>query len=286
MNVMIRSVKSLYRLSPVSRGLNRLAQEAYFRWLGRTSDQPVFAKVRVADGRFSMELDLRDRLQFMIWVRAHHERDTEIALRPFLVPGTRFVDVGANVGYYSLLALSAHPDVHVTAFEPSPFNLKRLERNLRINDDFLNRCEVLHAAASATEGRATLYCPDPVAESGWNKLVSIDAENARTEQHDVPLLTLDQTVRDATILKIDVEGHEHEVLKGAHRLLSSRSLRTVCIEINEPVLLGCGSSGQAVDGELKAHGFAPYRIDRGGRLCPVVSPGSESRACNYLYLRS
>lgn len=134
--------------------------------------------------------------------------DHEPTVREFLLPRFRaggvFVDVGANVGGYSLRAASRGMEVH--SFEPIPQNAQILRRNAEINHLTLDIQEV---ALGSSEGEVRLSA------GGASSRVT---EGGGIE---VPLRTLDSFgLPRVDVLKVDVEGYELEVLRGAERTIS------------------------------------------------------------------
>lgn len=132
------------------------------------------------------------------------------------------IDVGANTGYYALLAALSARENCVLAFEPDRVVLARLETNIRLNE--LERRVFAHATAlSDYTGLATLYVPSQ--EHGvidTSSSLEPTFANAHSELRQVDVTTLDGFLRQTdyssaavTLLKIDVEGHEAAVLRGA-----------------------------------------------------------------------
>lgn len=130
-----------------------------------------------------------------------------------LHPGDTMYDIGANVGYYTLLASHrVGPSGRVVAFEPLPANVRLVERHLRLNR--VRNVSVHEVAVSDREGRARFA---PNASNAMGKLS--DAGSI-----EVAMISLDSFVSaaglpDPTLLKIDVEGAELGVLRGAATLL-------------------------------------------------------------------
>lgn len=86
----------------------------------------------------------------------YYEPLTTLLLQELLQPGATFVDVGANIGFFSLMAALSTPGIEVIAFEPNPKNFSILEENVRANGlEKIVNCEPL--AISNKEGTATLY---------------------------------------------------------------------------------------------------------------------------------
>lgn len=122
-----------------------------------------------------------------------------------------FVDIGANVGYYTCLA--AHRGHSVVAVEPSRVNLRYLEANLRANG--FENVEILRRGLAASDGSAELFGSGGGASMirGWKPGVTQPSET-------IPLTTLDRVLEsrfeDQRILvKVDIEGAEHAALTGA-----------------------------------------------------------------------
>ncbi len=130
--------------------------------------------------------------------------------------GDRVIDVGANIGYFSLLLgyrVGSYGMVH--CFEPHPGLQKKWQQHLRKRE----QCVLHPVALSSQDGQMDLFIPMDFAKNeGTASLEKI--ENSKIVQ--VPVRTLDGVVRDKKIqlIKIDVEGHELEVFRGAEKVLS------------------------------------------------------------------
>ncbi len=210
-----------------------------------------------------------------------YEYATRSLLDAHLEPGDLFLDVGAHWGIMSMQAATRWPhkkqtgkkqSVHVLAFEPLPENITHLKRSLEEND-LQGGVEVIHAAVSDKPGRANLL---PESSMG-HRIVS--AKNGKTR-----VVTIDEELKKhkalnykRVIVKIDVEGHEPEVIVGMKGLLAANKVAMVIwergIEYNKP-------EGQARVKALRAmltqHGFTAWRFDsedKGGKLIPFVEDG-------------
>jgi FkbM family methyltransferase len=141
------------------------------------------------------------------------------------------IDVGANVGYFT--ALLSRRASRVVAFEPNP----RLTATLRANKARLpgsDRVELREEAVSDREGTASLFMP----EDFCNSLVLASLEVTGAEHIvEVTTVTLDGVLGHASVgvLKIDVEGHEVRVLRGAHEMLKQGRVRDVIFEDHQPL---------------------------------------------------
>lgn len=123
------------------------------------------------------------------------------------------VDVGANIGFITVRA--ARTASRVIAIEPHPTRFRYLERNVALNG--LTNVTCMNCAVGAGEGELALYDVDPTLGP---RPLDVSATPGRGRCHRVPLRTLDSLVEEANLVKIDVEGYEAEVLRGANNLLA------------------------------------------------------------------
>ena len=159
-----------------------------------------------------------------------------------------FVDIGANVGVYTVLA-SAEIKAKTIAVEPIPKTYGRLKDNILING-ISERVEALNIGLGREEGTIkftrSLDTVNHVAIEGEEDVI------------DVPVKTLDDIIDETpNFLKIDVEGFETEVLHGGSRVLSSPELNALIIELN-----GSGSrygfDEDVIHKSLLRYGFKPF----------------------------
>ena len=178
-----------------------------------------------------------------------------------LRPGDLFVDVGANVGVYSLLA--ADLGASIVAVEPDPDNVRNLNANFNRNGydaevwslALTNRPGDVHF----TEGKdSENHLSD---EAGLSRTV-------RGERFDTLI-----DGRHVHGMKVDVEGAELSVLKGAANALSEGEIDLIQLEWNDRARINFGESRESARTLLWQYGYALYRPERNGRLMPC--DGSE-----------
>lgn len=177
-----------------------------------------------------------------------------------LKAGDRFIDVGANVGLYSLLAAEA--GCNVTALEPFPDSREQLEQNNALNGYGI---EVLEVALADRAGTMLLAGQDALRQH-----LVVDG----TEQGlAVAVQTLDEVLGDdsAAGVKIDVEGAERLVLEGGRRALSQRRIALLQLEWNETAERNFGESRAALVALLEASGYELCRPGADGTLSPAES---------------
>jgi FkbM family methyltransferase len=165
------------------------------------------------------------------------EADTEEQnwLSQHLGPGDTFYDVGANIGFLSLIgAKLVGQNGQVVAFEPLPSNITQLRMNAALNG--FEHITVIGAAAAAVSGPAVLGLPhaSPATRRARAHIVGAATDGERT--FDVRALAIDDCraryrLRPPTVMKIDVEGAEIDVLKGCLRTLKEYR-PTILVEVH------------------------------------------------------
>ena len=152
------------------------------------------------------------------------EPDTTRALRSLLREGMSVWDVGAHAGYYTLLCAAAvGPSGRVLAVEADPDNAQRCRRNIERNE--LAHAAVLHCAAWSADGSIRFTRSTAGRMSGKPTACATPGTLAEAEQIAVPARTLDSIAGSHSLpdlIKMDVEGAELEVLRGAPQILSAR----------------------------------------------------------------
>ena len=168
-----------------------------------------------------------------------YERDDELFIKSIVKGGDWCVDVGANIGVFSLLFASlVGPFGRVFAFEPNPITIKYLQRSV-ISNWFHDRLRVNCAAVGSSNGTETIYFSQDrlgdsvVGASTEHQKRSHDYAGLAIEAANVELVSLDQFFPEwsiLTCLKVDAEGHEPEVLRGAQRLFDEGRVSCLIIE--------------------------------------------------------
>lgn len=175
--------------------------------------------------------------------------------RDRLSPGDLFVDVGANIGLYTVYACELGAEV--VAVEPDPANVARIRENLAENGA---RAEVVPKALSAEPGTVVF-----TADLNERNHIVPDGGAGRT----VEATTLDDLVGDRTaMVKIDVEGAEELVLRGASRALGERRIALMQLEWGLDQQSAIDDRSPLLD-LLRQHGYALYESDRAGGLQPL-----------------
>ncbi len=250
-------------LPPRRRGL-RLARA----WTRLTSHHPALALSREPSG-IRLRCDLRDELAATIFYRGWVDRELETWLSRWLRPGDTYVDVGAHIGFYVSLALAAiGPSGRVIAFEPLEESYEKLSTSVWEVSDRYPNIEIHRAAVGAAPGEATLFRPTAAWSHQTYRASLLPAAN-RTPSGRVPVVTLDEALETMScrLLKIDVEGNEGAILRGARSFLDRRRAEAILMEMNPEALRAAGTTIGALVTLLAAHGYRPHQIE-GPRLVP------------------
>lgn len=187
--------------------------------------------------------------------------------RDNLRAGDLFIDVGANVGSYTIWA--AELGAYVIALEPAIDTFALLEENVALNG---YPVRTIRAAAGAIGGIARFT-------SGRDCVNRIDPQGSV----EAEVVTIDSIIGDRVVagMKVDVEGFELDVLMGCKRALSQSRLRMIQLEWNTTSRQAAGTDRGPVAEFLAAHGYRLYRPRSDGALVPIVdaSFGPDVFAC-------
>jgi FkbM family methyltransferase len=209
----------------------------------------------------------RDAVGRGLYRRKVHEATlTKFLLTRFAnAPEKNFIDIGANIGYFScLMGKLAGPAGKVLAIEPEPQNLKLLEQNIELNN--LTNVVIHSCALGASEGSAMLGLYK-ASNRGRHSILEKDAKS----QIKVPVRTLDDVLRNSgkkvcswSLVKIDVEGYEGFVLDGAQDTLPR--IEILIMEFS-PALLKKAGGDPAKTLDILTRCFSHiYRIENAGLM--------------------
>lgn len=185
-----------------------------------------------------------------------------------LQPRALFIDVGSNVGVYTLWA--AEHGAQVTAVEPAPDAYVRLLENLAMNEW---RIDAINCALADRPGKMSFT-------SGLDTTnhLLLGAPDVRVGEVEVEVRTLDDVVNGRSVfgVKLDVEGAERLVLEGASATLARAGVSVFQIEWNDASENLLGEGREPVAQLLSHYGYTFYRPDAEGRLRPSdTSVGSD-----------
>jgi len=189
--------------------------------------------------------------------RAHNPIVLEVLVERLARGGT-FLDVGANIGYFSLLAAQME-GVRVFAFEPSPRELARLYRNIVLNGR--SEITVLPYGLAEDDGVRSLNLALE-SDYGMNSVIDL-SEFTRSVSHlDCRFVRLgnilsESVLRDVRVCKIDVEGAEMSVLRGMTAVMPMLRQALFVVEISPDFLARAGCTPRDIYEFFDAWGYAP-----------------------------
>jgi FkbM family methyltransferase len=223
-------------------------------------------RVRILPGGLSLSLNMGIPYEAAVWLGLEERTELE-ALDRLLKPGDVFVDCGANIGLWSLVAAPlVGYNGAVIAFEPNPVTAGRLREHA-------SQAQVIEVHEAALADRAGEVKLDP---GLWHNVARVSSHGSVA----VPATTIDeQLTRPPTGIKLDVEGHELAVLQGASRALDHRPW--VAIEFNTELSGVRRLRDWSVHWHLERLGYRASDF-AGRRLGPDWGP--PERYANVLYL--
>lgn len=233
-------------------------QDVFFRLAASLTEDPVIA-VKGFPGTFAF--GPRSDLFRNVVMSGGYETEWAELCRRHVDPMRDAIDVGANIGLYSVLLASLLPARRVLAIEPTPDAARRLRGNVERNKSSANTI-VFQGVASDRNGTAEIrVVPGKEEYSSCGQLTHAAIVGQQHVIMPVEAATIDDLVArhnlDPGFIKIDVEGMEHTVLAGMKDVLS-RHRPTVLTEISDALLHRNGSSSAAVVDALRSFGYKIY----------------------------
>jgi len=247
----------------------------------------------VIDG-VKWHLDLDDLACRSAYLDGCHEPETAFFLQRLIKPGNRLWDIGACHGFVSLrMARLTGAEGIVDAFEPIASNRARLDVNLRLNPELAKRISLhpyaLSVRAGNTEmqrtstrnpGASFVMTERPAEDKGRIQAGTAGIENVTIRPADSVWEEADSPVIQG--IKIDVEGHEMQVLAGMAALVKRFPPDWFLVEVRDSFLKAAGSSKEELFAWFGQHGYVAQRVSTGKKLEPDHRPRNASAV---LFLR-
>ena len=198
-------------------------------------------------GGIAWDLDLSEGIDLSIFLLGGFEPSTVKLYRKLVKPGDTVLDIGGNIGAHTLpLARLVGTRGRVIAFEPTAYAIGKMRANMALNPDLADRisaCQVMLVANDAGSLEPKIYSSWPLFDTGGE--VHRDHGGQLKDTTGAVATTLDRAFQSAgastvDFIKMDVDGHEHEVLAGGKDTIGTH---------RPPILM-----------EL-----APYRFEEGSR---------------------
>ncbi len=232
------------------KGLTKLTPNHY------SYKNPAIRKVKRNEVNF--ELNIANIVDWNIYFGFYEaSRENLFQLHPN--PDT-ILDIGANIGEISLRFAKTYPQASIHSFEPFPPTFNSLKRNASLNS--FSNIE-LHPLGLGSKPGEVFFEERAIGNPGMNRVTS----NPEKSTQKIRISTLDSFAEEnqlasVSIIKIDVEGYEHEVLKGAVNLLT-RNKPLLFIELDDSNLMEQGSSAADFIQFIEAFGYAIEHAETG-----------------------
>ena len=224
----------------------------------------------------------RDLIQKQLYFQGYFEyRETKL-LEKYIRPGMTYLDVGANIGWHTLVAAKlVGVTGKVISFEPVLSTYTHLDKNIRLNQ--LRNVRLFRYGLSNTNNSVPIY---PVSQDndGSNSLFSIRKDSTPIEVIETKVgseILMAVGVNHIDFCKIDVEGAEMNVLEGLDSLLKNKRIKILMIELNEIALERAGRTGKQLVEKLKNYGFNIIDIRSRDNVNEFTPPKETNLLCTY-----
>ena len=252
-----------YRRLPYFKGKNRLGMWLFKSQMYRKTNESV-------KGDYGLNYNIintSDSIGRELFLNGIYESKTINLLMKLLSPGKIMIDAGANIGAVSL-PVAKNTKAEIYAFEPSHLIFSTLQQNIIANN--INNVFPFSQALSDTNGAANFYESDRV--HGWSGLVRIDS----FKKYPVKTITLDSfctlhEIKEIEVLKIDVQGWEYAVLKGAAQLLKAKAIHHIIFEVETWAEENAGLPAGASQQLLLSSGYELFTLNHEKLDCPLYS---------------
>jgi len=232
------------------------------------------SKIVKLNPRISIKVNIDEVIGRSIYTSGVYDLAVSEFIQRVVLPGDTCVDVGANIGYTSLLMLDKiGKDGQLFCFEPNVEINQKLVENLQTVNRFSAKISISNCALSESKGSSFLSVPEFF---GGNNGISFLKSEGGDGTYEVPTDTLDNTVPKTAIklLKMDVEGHELGVLKGADTLLSSGLIEYILFEDQPPF-------PSPVFQILTNYGYKIWKLAKTVKGLKLVTPEDTSYDLSY-----
>jgi FkbM family methyltransferase len=196
---------------------------------------------------------------------------------------SHFLDIGANMGFYSIGLGLENTKLRIEAFEPQCGVLQSLVRNIEINE-LVGRVNVHNIGLSNQIGELKMYIPK-FTGSGGGSFSNLHADEGEAREVIVRVIPLDQHYKGSVdLMKIDVEGFELNVILGGINLIEKHK-PTIVIELLRKWMKPFGHHPQDVVRTLLKFGYRCYAIEKSS-LKAIERINEETEETNFVFVHS
>ena len=268
-------IQSILRRLTKIRGGTRVAGALLRFWQQRMLKRSVIARI---DDAYLMHVDAQSFIERDLLLFGAFERELHDFIASTLREGAVFMDVGANVGCYSMQAATlVGPTGRIISFEPSPPVFERLRQNVDLNA--FSNISLCACALGGASARRLLYVES--GNQGYsNAIASLhpsDWHGSRDNAREIQVTTMDEWFQESglprlDLVKIDVEGAEFEVLEGARQTLTTHQ-PTIAMEVCEHTYTAAGRHPAMLTGFFDALKYRTDRLEKNGGLVEWAGSG-------------
>jgi len=233
---------------------------------------------------FYMFLNPTEHIQQQLFWYGYYEKELGDLLNKIVKPGDVFLDLGANIGYFSLLVATNSPSVKVISFEPVAGLFQNMNDNVCLNN--IKNISTINAAVGETSEEKELFIsgPDNLGMSSFHH-----PENYSGRKERVKVVALDDWFKTCglskiDIIKLDIEGSELAALKGMKQLLEKQK-PVLIVEMNPETLSMFNLKPSDICDYLKQLNFEGFLILGNGRL-GHLNPEEIRQTRNVLFIHT
>jgi len=228
-------------------------------------------KKRIHNGMLLLT-DPSEHIQQQIFWYGFYERKYVLTWERLLNDDWIVLDIGANIGYYSLIAAGIVKKGHIYAFEPDARSIFQIRENLSLNH--IKNADVVAAAVSDQDTGASFYAagPENIGMSGLTQPENFTGTGVMVRTIRLDTWVVENQIKKVDCIKMDIEGAEYKALTGMKQLL--QQFRPVLfIEISAALLERNGNTTSQIYELLDSYGYASFKVIKEnelGRLNTII----------------
>ena len=230
---------------PSKNSVELITKRSFLIWFKDFLEKDSYKKIKLDNDKTELEFFTPNYLtnwlvndfyskepETLDWIRNFEKKEKKII----------FWDIGANIGLYSIFAAKIHKNIKVISFEPSTNNLRILSRNIFINN-LVNKIKIFQLPLGDKPNNFSNFSEslflEGASHNSFDHDLDFEGKNIKITNNYKILGTTIKNIIEQKILelpdyiKIDVDGIEHLILKGAGNVLSNENIKSIQIEINE-----------------------------------------------------
>jgi FkbM family methyltransferase len=243
------------------------------------ADKPYTKRLH---NNFYMLLNPTEHIQQQLFWYGCYEKELGDLLKKMLRSNDVFIDIGANIGYFSLLSANVSPSVKVISFEPGKDLFQKMKENFSINDS--KNIVAINAAVGEINEERELFLSDAnnLGMSSFHQ-----PENYSGRKEKVVVITIDDWYKTSglgkiDLIKLDIEGSELAALKGMSAVLEKQKPALI-VEINPEILSLFDLKPLDIYNYLNQFNFDRFLISGNGRL-EHLNSNEISQTINVLFI--